>query len=185
MNFAAPHEDLGFEHIYTIRDNLNRMFGKDTWFNYELETFTMEFGCVLDDLTKDKLSLVQILELHPDLFFNDVLFFLHAVNVINNNIAEFNTFPLPSSLELAFANSEVHRLFPSQAMEYSKGILKTIAYILTLEGYSEPVYPFNEMGIKTEYLAKGQELVDTKNKEKAIQLYIKAMNDLSNTRLSS
>lgn len=173
MNLNAPPKEMAFAPIDKIVSNLNRMFGKGVWENYELETLSLELGFVFDDLTQDKLNFLQIVCQLPQSYYEDVLFYLHAVNVINNNIADFDTFPLPSSLEMAFAHVEMKKIFGDKP--YSNGIKKTIQYILTLEGYSEPVWPFNEMGIKPEDLTKGQEAEDTKKKEEAIKRYVEGM----------
>lgn len=166
---------MGLSPLPKIVSNLDRIFGKDTWENYELETISLELGYVFDDLTQDKLNLLQILHQHPEVYFNDVLFFLHTVNVVNNNIADFETVPMPTSLEIAFCHEEMKKLYGDKP--YGSGVLKTVKYILDTEGYSEPVWPFNEMGLKSEDFTKGQEPQDTKNKEEAIQRYIQGMNN--------
>lgn len=172
LNSSLP--EMGLAPVHSIVDNLNRIFGKGTWENLEIETIGLELGLALDELTRDKLNLLQLACLHPEVFYTDVLFFLHTVNVVNNNIADFETFPLPSSLEIAYAHTEMKHLFKDKA--YSSGVLKTVKYILDHEGYSEPVWPFSEMGIMSEELAKGQEPEDTKKKEEAIKRYIEGMN---------
>jgi hypothetical protein len=175
MDLNVASHELGTAPIPTIVHNLDRIFGKDTWQGYELETISLELGYAFDELTRDKINFLQLLTENSTLYFNDVLFFVHGVEIINNNVADFETFPLPSSLELAFAYVEVKKLYPDGV--YGSGVLKTVQYILTLEGYSEAVFPFNEMGIKNEDLAPGQLPEDTKNKTEAIRRYIEAMND--------
>jgi len=178
---ASPHE-MALAPIEVIHRNLDKLYGKGIWENYEIETISLDLGFVFDELTRDKLNLLQILEKFPEAFYKDVLFFLHGTEVINNNIADFDNFPIPSSLEVAFAHVEMAKLYPGKT--YSSGVLKTIIYILTLEGYSEPVWPFNEMGVTSEDLHKGQEPEDTKKKEEAIKRYIGIMND-SDSRSNS
>lgn len=173
MQLNAPPKEMALAPIDSIVANLNRIFGKDKWEHYDLETLSMELGFVLDDLTQDKLNFLQIVCQLPEAFYEDVLFYLHAVNVINNNIADFDTFPLPSSLEMAYAHVAMKKIFGDR--KYNSEVLKAIHYVLTLEGYSEPVWPFNEMGITTESLAKGQHPEDTKNKEEAVKRYIEGM----------
>jgi hypothetical protein len=170
LNLNSPPKEMSLAPIDAIATNLDRIFGKGKWENYELETISLELGFALDELSRDKLNVLQIVMQTPEAYFEDVLFYLHAVEVINNNIADFDKFPLPTSLEIAYAHVEMRKLFP--APTYSNGILKTIKYILDHEGYSEPVWPFNEMGLKIEEFTKGQEPQDTKNKEEAIKRYI-------------
>lgn len=174
MDLNAAPEELGLAPLHKIVANLDRLYGKGVWENYELETISLDLGFVFDDLIKDKLNLLQILNQHPEIYFNDVLFFLHTVNVVNNNIADFETFPLPSSLEIAYAHSEIIKLYPGKA--YGSGVKKTVHYVLTLEGYSEAVWPFKEMCPDMPDLHPGQEPSDTRNKEEAVKRYIEGMN---------
>lgn len=177
MELKVPPKDFGLTPLHNIKGNLDRIFGEDKWRTYEIETFSLEFDMYLDPLTKDKIYLLQVLDTHPQLFYNDVLFFLHAANVTNNNIADFDVFPLPTSLEIAYAHEEVKKTIIT-TYTYGDGVKKTIKYVLTLEGYSEPIWPFNEIGISSSELAKGQEPDDTKKKEIAIKRYIEALNDV-------
>jgi hypothetical protein len=175
MDLVKPNEEMELASLHVIQRNLDRIFGKGQWWNYELETISLELGIVLTDLIKDKIWLLQLINQDARLFYTDVLFFLHAVTVINNNVAEFERFPLPSSLEIAYAYEEMKHFAPGDT-SFSDGIKKTIVYILTLEGYSEPVGPFFNMGIQSQDLHKGQEPSDIKAKEVAIQKYTEAMN---------
>jgi hypothetical protein len=175
MDLVQPSDELSLAPLHVIQRNLDRIFGKGQWWNYELETISLELGIVFDDLIKDKISLLQIINQTPRLFYTDVLFFLHATTVINNNVAEFERFPLPSSLEMAYAFREMKYFAPGDTT-FSAGIKKTIIYILTIEGYSEPVAPFVDMGIRSEDLVKGQEQSDTNAKALAVQKYTEAMN---------
>jgi hypothetical protein len=173
LDLNTPPKEMSLAPIDAIVKNLDRIFGKGKWENYELETISLELGFGLDELSRDKLNVLQIVIQTPEAYFEDVLFFLHAVGVINNNVANFETFPLPTSLEMAYAHVEMRKLFPSHP--YGNGVLKTVKYILDQEGYSEPVWPFNEMGLKSEEFAKGQEAQDTKDKEEAIKHYLEGL----------
>lgn len=173
VELNAPPKEMALAPVSAIARNLDRMYGKDKWPSYELETLSLDMGFVFDELIQDKLNLLQICAQNPNAYFGDVLFFLHSVAVINNNVADFDTFPFPSSLEIAYAHTEMRKLFPTQ--EYSSGVIKTITYILNLEGYSKPVWPFEEMGVKASDLHEGQTEEDTKNKEKAVKTYIEHM----------
>lgn len=183
MDLNAAPAEMGLSSLLKIATNLTRIFGHHAWENLELETISLELGFVFDDLLRDKINLLQILNANPLIYYNDVLFFLHTVNVTNDNITDFQTIPLPSSLEIAYAHTELSKLYSGH--EYGSGVKKTVQYILTLEGYSEPVWPFNEMGLKPEDFHKGQEPQDTKNKEEAIKRYIQGMNDDSDSRSNS
>lgn len=174
LEINAPPKELVLAPVSTIVRNLDRMYGRNVWPKYELETLSLDMGFAFPELLQDKLNVLQLVIQHPEMYFNDVLFYLHAVNVINNNVSDFDTFPFPSSLEIAYAHSEVKKIFGNK--EYGNPIIKTVIYILKLEGYSVPVEPFSEIGIKKEDLVEGQTEQDTKNKEIAIKKYIETMN---------
>lgn len=169
---------MGLAPLSHIKKALDRFFGTNDWKDWELETISMELGLVLDELTRDKISLLQAIENNPELFYTNMGFFLHAVDVINNNVADFEYLPLPSSLELAYAIEESKSLDVPKAEfnDPDSSIVNTIAYILNQEGYSEPVYPFTF--IPADKLSPGQTPQDTDNKRKAIEEYIKGMNEL-------
>jgi hypothetical protein len=176
MELNSPPAELSLAPIHTIKRNLDRMFGEHAWDNFELETISLELGIGLDELTQDKICVIQTLNQSIGMFSGDVLFFLHAVNVINNNIADFDTFPMPTSLEIAYAYTEVVDTFnKGTTLTLSSAVKKTVAYILNHEGYSEPVAPFNQMGIVATDLVPGQLPEDTANKAKAVQRYLEAM----------
>jgi len=173
MDLNTAPKDMALAPVSTIALNLDRIFGKHVWQTFELETISLELGYALDELSRDKLNVLQIALQNPAAFFEDVLFFLHAVHVINNNVADFDTVPLPTSLEIAYAHHQMRKLLPEQ--QYGSGVQKTIKYILDHEGYSEPVWPFNEIGLKSEEFIKGQEPQDTKNKAEAVRRYIEGL----------
>jgi hypothetical protein len=175
MQLNAPPKELSLAPISTIKRNLDRILGKDTWEGFELETISLELGFVFDELLADKINVIQLLKGSTALFCNDVLFFLHAVNVINNNVADFDTFPMPSSLEIAYAFNEVKSTFPDEKLKFGNGVLKTITFILISEGYSEALEPFWEMGVSSADLSLGQNPEDTVAKKTAIKKYIEAM----------
>jgi hypothetical protein len=168
---AAPRE-MSLAPVDAIVTNLDRIYGRKKWPEYELETISLDLGFALPELLQDKLNVLQLLVQNPDVYYNDVLFYLHASSVFNNNIADFDTFAFPSSLELAFAHTEAKKLFGER--EYGSGVKKTVHYILTLEGYSKYLSPFDEMKIGIP-LVEGQTEEDTNNKQKAITKYIETM----------
>jgi hypothetical protein len=166
---------LGLASLHHIRENLDRMFGVDAWLNWEMETISLELNVVFDDLTRDKIHLLQVLLQHPELFFHDASFFLHAVKVMNNTVADFETLPMPSSLELAYAIIEGHALgLPQNAWkDPDYHIVEIVSYLLRQEGYSEAVVPFNFL--PSGLLVAGQTPEDTEDKKRAIAQYIREM----------
>lgn len=171
MELKIADKILGEDLLCTIRDNLNRIFGPKVWAEYDLETISLELGIVMDELLRDKITLLQILEQDHELFYNDVLFFLHASEVINNKIADFEALPFPSSLEIAYAIFKIGKLYPD---EFAYSVKKAITYILKDEGYSKPVGIFKNIAF-TDELEAGQEKSDSSDKARAIEEYIKGM----------
>lgn len=166
---------LGEAPISHIKSSLDRLLGKGKWESLSLVTISLELKVELDDLLQDKISVLKALAEDPDLFFYDPVFMAYATEVINNNVADFNYFPMPLSLELAFSISEVQKIMKSENAPFvvSAPLVQSVAWILRHEGYSEPVAPFDF--VPEEMLTKGQTKEDTANKEKAIQEYIKNM----------
>jgi hypothetical protein len=114
----------------------------------------------------------------PSLFFTNATFFLHAVKVMNNDVADFDRLPMPTSLELAYALAE-YKKFMGKDYKAPSGdsmIIDVVAYLLNEEGYSEPVAPFEF--VPEARLTKGQLITDTQAKSKAIEMYINAMDNL-------
>lgn len=175
----AP-EGLGLATLPTIKDALDRKFGAGQWTYWEVETIFLELGIHMDALVSDKIQVIQCLLANPEIFYKDPAFMLHATEVINNEIADFDTVPMPTSLELGFAITQVGKVL-SRAPGFLPGVYPTefvtaIAFLLREEGYSEPVAPFDF--VPAELLEKGQTTGDTANKAKALQDYIKHMETL-------
>jgi hypothetical protein len=176
IELKAPDPNMGYASIFHIKGTLDRIFGKGEWENLEIETISLTLGIELDLLTRDKISVLQIIVTQPDLFFDDASFTLYCTDVINNIEADFEYIPTPTSLELAFAISQVRRVLVDNGIYVSadnQGLIHTASYILRQEGYSEPLAPFDF--VPADMLEKGQTAEDTANKAKAIKRYIKEM----------
>lgn len=176
--FNNPDESMGLAPLSHIKSNLDRLFGEGQWCDWEIETISFELKLVLDELTRDKISLLQAMGKNPDLFFNDIIFFLHAVEVMNNKVADFESFPVPNSLEIAYAIEEakVIGVNATSLADTKSDIVEALAYLLVEEGYSEPVSPFGF--IPKGFLSHGQTPDDTEAKKEAIELYIEHMGGL-------
>lgn len=175
FELKAPDPRMGLASLTQIESTLDRIFGKGEWENLEIETISLSFGIWLDELTRDKIHLLQILNKRPELFFEDPMFMLYATEVINNNPADFEFVPALTSLELAFAIQEIRKILVQndEFVVYGPTIINTIAYLLRQEGYSEPIEPFDF--VPKELLEAGQTSEDTENKRKAIKKYLKEM----------
>lgn len=175
FELKAPDPQMGQASIYHIKTTLDRFFGKGQWVDLETETISLVFGIILDQLTRDKIHVLQILQKDPSKFFDDPIFMLYATEVINNNVADFEYVPAPTSLELAFAIQQVKKILASdnEFVMFNYPIQMAVAYLLKQEGYSEPIEPFDF--IPKEMLEAGQTSEDTENKRKAIKKYLKEM----------
>lgn len=176
--FNVPDTSMGLAPLSHIKATLDRIFGKGMWAGWELETISFELKLVLDELTRDKIALLQAIELDPKLFYEDMSFFLHATDVMNNKVADFERLPMPTSLELAYAIEESKSLdVPKDSFANpNSDIVQTVAYLLREEGYSEPLYPFTFVPLTM--LQPGQTPDDTEAKKMAIAEYIKGMGGL-------
>jgi hypothetical protein len=158
--------------ISKIKLGLDRLFGKNIWATWEPETISLEFGIEFEPLLLDKIAVLQVLVNQPNMFYVDPIFMLHATEVINNEVADFDILPVPTSLELGYAItqvSEVTGVLPTS----DNPIATTAAYMLRQEGYSEPIIPFQFVPV--EQLEKGQTKADTEAKKEAMAKYIKHM----------
>jgi hypothetical protein len=176
IELKAPDPRLAMASISHIKASLDRIFGKGEWRDLEIETISITLGMVLDTLTRDKISVLQLIETQPELYFEDAAFTLYATDVINNIEADFEFVPAPTTLELAYALTEVRKVLTENGVYIpveSTGLVATAAYMLNQEGYSVPVAPFEF--IPNEMLSEGQTTEDTENKKKAIKRYIKEM----------
>lgn len=178
MLFKQAQEALGQAPLSKIKDNLDRMFGKSEWVKWEHETLSLELGLAMDDLLRDKLHVLQIIERKPELFFDDVAFMLHATDVMNNHVADFEHPPAPTTLELGFAIHELKKLYSKlgQTITYPIGFVAATAWFLRQEGYSKPVGPFEF--VPEAMLEKGQTEADTAAKKEALEKYIAHMEAL-------
>lgn len=163
-------DSFELEPICKIKEKLDTVFGKDKWADLEIETISLELKIQFSKLAVDKITVLQGLAGSNE-FYTDPLFFVYCVEVVNNNIADFDIVPLPSSLEVVYAIKEIQSLYPG---EFENGIKRTITYILKTEGYSRAPKELEDLVFEEE-LRPGQEAMDMSNKEKAIDLYLEGM----------
>ncbi|HET8686724.1 MAG TPA: hypothetical protein VFM18_08675 [Methanosarcina sp.] len=172
----AP-EKLNEASLATIYKGLTRIFNGESWLAYEPETIALQTGVRFSNLLFDKVEVIRVLLTEPDVLDN-ASFILHATDVVNNVEADFEYVPLPTSLELAYYIKAVQDLLKEAGRPYtSTSALRTVAwYLLTEEGYSEPVPPFTF--VDADSLKKGQTPGDTKAKKEAIEKYLAHMETL-------
>lgn len=164
--------------LINIKRALDERFGKDVWSRWEPETLSLEVGFELTQLLVDKLSLLRILSVSPLQAFEDPVLFLHAAEVINNSVADFDSVPHLTLLETAYTVHCIKQLLVSSGVpvEFPEPVVKVAAYILRNEGASEPIPPLDF--VPASELSAGQTKEDTDAKKKAVEQYIKHMDSL-------
>jgi hypothetical protein len=174
----TSENSLGLAPLTHIKASLDRIFKKGVWIDWEIETISDELGVAFDELTRDKIHVLQLIEKNPNLIFDDISFFLYATEVINNRVADFESLPMPTSLEIAYALHTIKQILGTnyKAPAPDSSLAQTIGYLLKEDGYSEPIEPFSF--INDSHLEKGQTPLDTEYKKKAIEVYIKVMDNL-------
>lgn len=143
------------------------------WETFENETLLLELNVPMDVLLVEKLSLIKVLMAKPELFYEDVLFFLHACEVFNNNVTDFGTVPSLTSLEIALAIVDMatfEGVNVEQSRPFSQGVRLVIKEALVNDGYSHVVWPFDVVGITG--LVSGATTEDMAKKEQAIKEYV-------------
>lgn len=149
---------------------LQKRYGEE-WFELEDETISLDMGLALTPLLVDKVNMVRILAINPQLFYEDVLFFLHCCDVFNNKAANFEYFPHPNSLEIAWAIEDMGSIAEG---DFSFDVKTVVTYALNHEGYSNAPGPLLRACFPDQ-LAQGQEPEDRKAKEEAVNQYIAHM----------
>lgn len=166
-------ESYPFSKIYSLID---KEFKDEDWATFETETIFLHFNVtVLSPLLLDKINLAKVVKFDPDLYYRNFLFFLHSVEVMNGHSADFEHFPTPTSLELAFSIVDMAKALGVKTDDspvFSEEVRNSIFHVLNNEGYSKAVFPFNAVGIVG--LTAGQTDRDSANKEKAILEYVKS-----------
>lgn len=155
--------------LSNLKTHLDGKYG-EAWLDYEVETIASEEPGV----TIDQLEVLKSIEQNPRLILEDVLFFLHAVDVMNHNKVDFSTVPFPTSLELAWAIKEMNDIFgdASVLIPHSSVVSNVVKYVLKHEGYTHPTKYFQEFISEGDGFDGPPEV----KKEKGISLYIDGMN---------
>lgn len=172
MSLRTPTKEAEEIRPSTFKKILEQKYGPE-WFELEDETISLDMALQLTPLMLDKINMLRILVLKPELFFEDALFFLHCVDVSNNKSPDFEHFPSPNSLEIAWAIDEMSRIVEG---EYSFDIKTTVTALLKREGYSNA--PGTLLNVcYPDKLEPGQESEDRANKESAVAQYIAHMRE--------
>lgn len=166
--------------ISSLKTYLNKVLPTG-WENFELETILMELGVEYSSLLSDKINVVRLFKVAPDLFYNEVMVFMHVCDVINGNAADFDSIPHLTSLEAAYGIYEASRTLGLDSVEqspaFSEGVREVIKHILINDGYSNPVWPFDSVGVTG--LSEGVSAEDMARKSAAIKEYISGISSKS------
>jgi hypothetical protein len=154
----------------------DKTFGAGAWSDWEPETIMLHFGTG-EPLILEKIYVLKCLNKALNSVISLPEFFLWAVSVCNNEPAEFETINIPSCLEMAWTIEQIKKIgsLTGQVFEPGEELKGTLSHLLRLEGFSEPVPPF-EFIPKTQF-EPGQTPEDIKMKAVAIKAYIKHMEE--------
>lgn len=174
---------LGQYPISSLKVALDTKFpAPEGWTGLETETILLEVNSLHDELLADKVNVLKVILLSGGgVFCSDMMFFAHATEVINNQVADFETVPLPTSLEIAYALYEFAAVLGvdiNHVPQFSDQVREFVRYTLIEEGYSGIVHPFDVLGIHNFPNNTGNKDVraqDLADKEKAIAQYVKAV----------
>jgi hypothetical protein len=161
--------------VSILKKALDNKLGAGSWKDYQVETLILELGLPLTDLLFDQVSSLKVIENAPDIFFEDTMFFIYTTSVLNFEEADFDFLPSITSLEVAFALYEMSAILGCELHQlpiFGQGPSSFIKHVLTNEGYSSVLPPFDVVGIGQ--LVEGQTEQDTLDKKKAIEEYIHA-----------
>lgn len=166
--------------VSSLKSYLDEQF-PEGWVQLETETILLHLGIIADSILVDKIGVLKVFSLVPSAFFEDVIFFLHAVEVMNGFSADFDTVPELTSLEVAFALVDAAILLKVEGgvdnlPAFGTGIKAVVKHVLVEDGYSNTVWPFDVVGVP----GLGSDMnkhypEDTDNKVKAIKEYINGM----------
>lgn len=178
---------------------LNSLFSSkfgEEWYSLEDETLSMELGVKFSDLFLQKIRLLRVLlndaksgteqkaeddqtgwlGFEEPRIESDPLFFIHASDIINNQIVNPQVISLPTSLEAAYALYELSGL-PIK-FKYTTMIKEMCEHILKQDGFAAPVGPFSFIDPSRFVDADKIEKEDADNKTKAIRAYIYDMENV-------
>lgn len=172
VDLKMPTEQVENIRLPMLLHILKTKFG-DEWYLLEDETISLTLGMVLTPLLVDKINLLKVMVQAPELFYEDFVFFLHATDVFNNTVTDFQSFPVPTSLDIAWAVKDGKRVSEGQ---FSDEVKTGVTKLLLEEGYSEAPGPLLEVCFP-DRLVEGQEVEDRAAKAAAVAKYIEHMEE--------
>lgn len=152
----------------------DKRYGARGWEDWEPESIMLDFEST-DSLLYEKIFVLKCLNKALNSVVSLPEFLLWTVSVCNNEPPQFETLNIPTSLELAWAIEEIKKIgnLTGQPFKPTSELSDVVGYMLNLEGFSTPVYPFEFVSEK--FFKSGQTPEDIKMKAQAIGSYIKHM----------
>lgn len=169
VELKVPTEQVENVRVGVLKKVLEAKFGED-WTHLENETISLEMGLLLTRILNDKIYILKILTDAPQMA-NNVHFFLYLCEVLSNIPADFEVFPHPNSLQIAWA---LHELKEMGIPPLEDGVKHAVTHILMQEGYSSAPGILFEACFP-EKLKLGGEPEDRDDKASAVEKYIEYM----------
>lgn len=144
----------------------------------EVETIVLEFaeaGSEVDEVLLAKVRLLKVLEEDPDRAYQDPLFLVHAVEILNDTKPEVisEDVPVVTSLELAHAVKMLLSMYPTDDFDVLRSVSE---YVLNSEGFTTAPFPFTF--VEDSVLGDTSNKQDAKDKAKGIRAYLRLMDML-------
>jgi hypothetical protein len=155
-----------------LKSFFQKRYGDD-WYSLEPETISLDLGIELSALLADKIWVLKISAFDPELIYDDLMFFAHAIAVINNFPADFDHMPVSNALELSYGVIEILSL--TKPIEWSKAIKEYILFCLREDGFGYVPKPLSLITGDVKLGDHEEPLSDKVQKDTAIKTYIAEM----------
>ena len=129
--------------LANLQATLDQKYGFKAWVDLQPETILMDYDFP-GYLAMEKIYVLKALNANLNHVLSMPEFLLWASNVCNNELADFETIAVPTSLELAFLVAQVKKVgaLIGPTFDPTQELTETLAFLLSMDGYSESVPPF-------------------------------------------
>lgn len=161
--------------IRWLKSYFEKVFDGDDWKDFEAESLLLELALDVQDVIPieaiKKVMLLKALEDEPDRFYEDPVFALHAIEIVNGTShTSKEDLPAVSSLELAYAVNLIGSMYPHESTVMLERLCE---FILNNDGFTYAPWPFTF--VDDDNLPETESVTDMKKKEKAIRAYLRLM----------
>lgn len=172
-SFIKP--TLADRSIRWLKSYFEKAFDGDDWKDFEEESLLLELALDVNDTipveTIKKVMLLKTLEEDPDRFYEDPLFALHAIEIVNGTShTSKEDVPSVTSLELAYAVNLIGGMYPRES---TVALERLCEFVLREDGFTSAPYPFDF--VDDNNLPETESKSDMAKKEKAIRAYLRLM----------